>query len=85
MNRIVVQSRVGGDGILHLDVPVGAGEAGQEVQITVEPASNGPYSTAADWLHSGLVGLWADRTDIDDSRAYARCLREQAQNRRPGA
>lgn len=39
--------------------------------------------TAADLLQSGLVGLWADRTDIGDSRAFARRLREQAQTRSP--
>lgn len=30
---------------------------------------------------SGLVGLWKDRDDIEDSSAYARQLREQAQQR----
>ncbi len=36
MNRIVVRSRVGSDGMLHLTLPVGAGDAGEEVQVTVE-------------------------------------------------
>ena len=30
---------------------------------------------------SGLIGLWKDRDDIQDSAAYARRLRERAQNR----
>ena len=30
---------------------------------------------------SGLIGLWKDREDIEDSAAYARQLREQAQRR----
>lgn len=38
--------------------------------------------TARSLLHSGLIGLWKERTDIDDSTVYARQLREQAQNRR---
>lgn len=38
--------------------------------------------TAADLLQSGLVGLWADRTDMGDSREFARRLREQAQTRK---
>ena len=38
--------------------------------------------TAADLLQSGLVGLWADRADIGDSREFARQLRERAQTRR---
>ena len=38
--------------------------------------------TAKDLLESGLAGIWKDRDDIKDSLAYARKLREQAQNRR---
>lgn len=30
---------------------------------------------------SGLIGLWKDREDIQDSADYARQLREQAQQR----
>ena len=30
---------------------------------------------------SGLIGLWKDRDDIEDSTVYARRLREQAQQR----
>ena len=37
--------------------------------------------TAADLLESGLVGLWADRSDIGDTREFARRLRDQAQTR----
>lgn len=32
--------------------------------------------TASDLLKSDLVGLWADRQDIDDSLEFARKLRE---------
>ncbi|MEW6104131.1 MAG: hypothetical protein AB1630_10045 [bacterium] len=41
-----------------------------------------PYLTASQILHSELIGLWKDRKDIEDSSAYARQLREQAQRRR---
>ena len=37
---------------------------------------------ASELLRSGLVGIWAERVDIGDSREFARRLREQAQNRR---
>ena len=37
--------------------------------------------TARDLLHSGLVGIWADRDDIDDSVAFARRLRREAEHR----
>lgn len=35
MNRIVLKSTVGGDGILHLTLPIEA--AGQDVKVIVEP------------------------------------------------
>ena len=41
----------------------------------------GRIPTAADWLKSGLVGLWADRTDIADNHQFARQLRKQASRR----
>jgi hypothetical protein len=37
--------------------------------------------TAADVLQSELVGLWADRSDIDDNVVFARQLRQQAEHR----
>lgn len=85
MNRMVVKAKVSNDGNLHLDLPVGEEEAGKEVQVTVEPApcAGKPQAmTASDLLHSGLVGMWAGRTDLGDSRQFARRLREQAQSRR---
>lgn len=90
MERIIVRSKIGSDGILHLRLPVGPGEADKDVQVTVEPVAGGdagalPTMTADDVLQSGLVGMWADRTDIGDSREFARRLREQAQTRRHDA
>lgn len=40
MNRMIVKSRVGTDGVLHVDIPIGATEAGREVQITIEPQAS---------------------------------------------
>ncbi len=40
-----------------------------------------PIVTAADLANSDVVGLWADRADIPDSREFARQLREKAQQR----
>ncbi len=86
ITRITLKSRVGSDGVLHLHLPVGQAEADRDVQITVESiapvtAAKPPTLTASDLLHSGLVGIWAQRTDIGDSRAFARRLREEAQTR----
>lgn len=47
----------------------------------LEPLAPGPMS-AADLLNSGLVGVWASRTDIGDSREYPRRLREEVQVRK---
>lgn len=87
MKRLVVTARVSSDGVLHLHLPVGQTEADKEVQVTVESATTAPLGnrgtlSASDLLHSGLVGIWAERSDIGDSREFARRLREQAQSRR---
>ena len=55
-----------------------------EMILLIEPSAmpSRPHLTARRLLHSGLIGLWKDRKDIEDSAAYARQLREQAQRRR---
>jgi hypothetical protein len=40
-----------------------------------------PIRTADDLVRSELVGLWAERTDIGDSREFARRLRSEAETR----
>lgn len=49
MNRMVVTSKVGSDGVLHLALPVGLEEADKEVQITVEPIAPDEEMTQAEW------------------------------------
>lgn len=39
MQKIVLRTRVGKDGILHLDVPVAIQDAVLEVTVTVQPVS----------------------------------------------
>lgn len=41
MTRVVIRSKVGADGVLHLDVPVGPTDANQEVQVTIEAVRTG--------------------------------------------
>ena len=59
MNRMIVKSRIGADGVLQVQVPVGAADANREVVVTIEPATetsidvNG-YSS---WLRS-IAGAW---------------------------
>lgn len=59
MTRIVLKSKVGSDGVLHLNLPVGMTAADQEVQVTVEPAP--PSSmTPEEWRQFVLstAGKW---------------------------
>ena len=58
---------------------------GQSVEIIVFPQPTTPLPrvrlTVGRLRQSGLIGLWQNRDDIGDSSAYARQLREQAQQR----
>lgn len=58
---------------------------GDRVEIIILPQGREteprPRLTAGQLRRSGLIGLWQDRMDIEDSSAYARWLREQAQQR----
>jgi len=59
MNRIVVKSRVGNNGILQLAVPVGPADADREVQVTVEPVDP-PALSPDEWQRRILemAGKW---------------------------
>ena len=48
MNRIVLHSRVGTDGVLQLTVPIGVADADREVAVTIEPAAP-PRMTQDEW------------------------------------
>ena len=83
MAAIHLKKSVEKDGELVLtDLPIRRGE---EVEVTIEtkPSGRRRQMTAADLLHSDIVGMWKDRKDIGDSSEFARQLREKAQRRRP--
>jgi hypothetical protein len=46
-----------------------------------QTAPDGTIRTAADLAKSELVGIWADREDIKESRSFARQLRKEAEHR----
>ena len=48
MIRMVVHSRVGADGILHIALPIGQADADREVQVTVDPVGPTPL-TQDEW------------------------------------
>lgn len=61
MNRLVVQSRVGADGVLHIDIPMGKGEADQEVRVTIDPVERVSSSmTQEEWRRFVMetAGSW---------------------------
>jgi hypothetical protein len=49
MIRLVVKSKVGSDGILHLELPLGVEEADTEVRVTVEPVAAKKPITQEEW------------------------------------
>jgi hypothetical protein len=59
MTRIVVKSKVGADGVLQLNVPVGPEEANREVQVTIEstPAESKSRQEYLDFLQA-TAGAW---------------------------
>ena len=45
------------------------------------PMPTTPAELVDYWEREGVLGIWADRTDIPDSPEYARLLRRQAEQR----
>ena len=48
MHRLVVQSRVGSDGVLHIDIPLGKEVADQEGEVTIDPVQRVASSMTQD-------------------------------------
>ncbi len=83
METIRLQKIVEKDGEISVTgLPCKKGQA-VEMILRIKPSSTSGHSslTARKLLHSGLIGIWKDREDIQDSTEYARQLREQAQKR----
>jgi hypothetical protein len=49
LNRLVITSTVGSDGVLRLAVPLGVAAAHQDVRITIEPAAHRRPMTQEEW------------------------------------
>lgn len=83
MEAIRVQQVVAEDGrVVIKNLPYRKGQA-VEIILWRQPTKPALQSrlTVKQLRQSGLIGLWQDRNDIQDSPVYARQLREQAQNR----
>ena len=60
MNRRVVKAKVDGDGVLRLELPMGAEDANKEVDVTVEPVPARRAMTPEQW-HAwvdAMAGSW---------------------------
>jgi len=83
MEAVRVQQVIKKDGeVLVRDIPYKKGQI-VEIIVLLQPPQTIPRSrlTVCQLRQSGLIGLWKERGDIQDSAAYARRLREQAQKR----
>ena len=83
MEAVQIQQVMTKDGeILITGLPY---KRGQAVEVIVFLPQTAPQPrarlTVGRLRKSGLIGLWQDRDDIGDSSAYARQLRERAQER----
>lgn len=71
------------DGELHLTgLPYKRGEVVDVIVLPRTHVRGGTRLTVRELKRSGIIGIWKDRVDIEDSAEYARRLREQAQKRR---
>lgn len=78
---VAYQGRVQG-GQIRLESDQVLPEGAEVIVVVVQPVpGEARVLTSRKLAESELVGLWADREDIEDSAAYARHLREQAQRR----
>jgi hypothetical protein len=71
MNRIVVKSKVGSNGVLQLTLPVGPADADREVQITVEPV--GPRALSPDEWRPRVMetaGKWQGELERPEQGEY---------------
>lgn len=83
MEAIRVQQVVDEDGeVLITGLPYKRGQVVEIILLSGAPKQiSRPGLTVRQLRQSGLIGLWKDREDIQDSSVYARQLREQAQRR----
>ncbi len=76
-----VIASVGTDHIVQIRLPDAVPEGEVELFVVAVPKDHQIKSTLGDLLSSEIIGMWSDRTDIEDSATYARQLRESAWKR----
>jgi hypothetical protein len=63
MNRMVLNSLVGPDGVLHITVPIGKEYADRQVQVTIDPVGAGPNSMTQDEWRDFVLATAGSVTD----------------------
>lgn len=60
MTRIVMKSKVGSDGMIHVALPIELAAANQEVQVTVESIASKKPMSQEDWSAwvDSMAGSW---------------------------
>ncbi len=66
---------------LHITLPADVPAGPADLVIVVSAQVTSRAKTFGDFLDSEFVGMWKDRTDIADSAAFARHLRDEAWRR----
>lgn len=71
MDRMIVHSRVGADGVLNLVIPIGKAEADTEIQVTIEPLPR-PALTQEEWRKFVLstAGAWQGDLERPEQGEY---------------
>ena len=77
MNRMVVHSRVGADGILNIALPIGKADADREVQVTIDPVGPSPM-TQEEWRNFVLstAGTVTDPSFVRHEQGEYECREE---------
>jgi hypothetical protein len=74
MDRIVIHSRVGADGVLRLNVPIGVAAADGEVEVTIEEAGPKRQTSAEqeEWRQFVLstAGAWQGDLERPEQAEY---------------
>ena len=70
MKRMVLHSRVGSDGVLHVTVPIGKEDADREVRVTIDPVP--PPMTPEEWQQFILstAGAWQGDLERPEQGEY---------------
>jgi hypothetical protein len=82
MEALRLQQTIEKNGEIYFqDLPVLAGQKIEVIVLFSSSSQPKKVLTARQLLDSDLIGLWENRSDINDSLDYARQLREKAQRR----